>query len=306
MAPSFAGRVVVKPRHEATEEARDAALARSAPHHIELSLFCDASCALQSDWGGISVAYKPWLPGTFSRDERRPIIEAAYPLAALLDIRLGEFMAVAEALEIAAKELRQIHDKPEWVRKVVWVKVFNDNKYNLFVLVKPVLDLIARQSRALLETPGVRVRLSLHWVPGHGHGITLQNRADEIAVSARYNQLALSTLGGNSWRRWEDPVAVALSFEELAAAAVDAARMRPEYRRGTLPTRAPVVPPTVLGPVPPSSSPAAGPRLPTPPLETKQPKARDNAAQKEEMGAPAPAPASDGPSDSTTKEAAEA
>jgi hypothetical protein len=84
MAPSFAGRVVVQRRHEAIEEARDAALARSAPHHIEPSLFCDASRALESDRGGIGVAYKPWLPRTFSRDERRFIIEAAYLLASLL------------------------------------------------------------------------------------------------------------------------------------------------------------------------------------------------------------------------------
>jgi hypothetical protein len=80
MGPPFSGRIVVKQRARAIEDARDAAQLRSAPHYIQLSLFCDASRALNSDSGGIGVTYKPWIPGTFSRDTRRPIFEAAYPI----------------------------------------------------------------------------------------------------------------------------------------------------------------------------------------------------------------------------------
>jgi hypothetical protein len=188
-------------------------------------------------------------------------------------------MSVAEALHIATQEIARIRELPEFAGKIVRVKVFNDNLYNLeylegkrrlpravLALAKPVLDLISQQSRALKATRGVQVRLSLHWIPGHGHGIRIHKLADEIAGSARRHQVALSTLGGNSWRRWQDPVAVTLLAEELAAAAVRAGRMCPEYRRGTLPPRAPAIVPSL-----PTPGPATPPRSTAPPAGNAAP-----------------------------------
>jgi hypothetical protein len=192
MPSRFERTVIVRRKDKAIEDARDVALTRSTTDHIQLSLFCDTSRALDhpvaQDHGAIAVAYKAWIPGTFSRDDRRPTFEVAYPVNPLVDSGLGELMAVAESLYIASQEVEKIKRIPEFRGRTARVRIFNDNRFNLeylegtrrfpkpvHTLVKPVLEKIGAQSRRLARTKGVRVKLYLHWLPGHGHGVQIPN-----------------------------------------------------------------------------------------------------------------------------------
>ncbi|KAL2261878.1 hypothetical protein VTK26DRAFT_3110 [Humicola hyalothermophila] len=104
----------------------------STEENIQMALFCDASRAIDSDLGGIAVTYKPWLPDVLRPTERRrTTTKAAYPIHPLNDHRLGELMAVCEALLIAHSEISNARRMPELVGKVVHIRIFNDRKFNL-------------------------------------------------------------------------------------------------------------------------------------------------------------------------------
>ncbi|KAK4136015.1 hypothetical protein BT67DRAFT_375256, partial [Trichocladium antarcticum] len=179
----FHGDIVIQRRDEAISCARIASRHQPTGLNIRLHLFCDASRAWDSDRGGIAITYNSLLPDPDRSSQPRVPVRIAYPIDRLLDSNLGEFIAVAEALFTAAQEIARISRSPQPCGMVVRVKVFNDNQYNLEYLMgrrhvhnpeflrilEHVLDLIARQSRALQTTPAVDVRLALHWIPGHHH-----------------------------------------------------------------------------------------------------------------------------------------
>ncbi|EAQ91885.1 predicted protein [Chaetomium globosum CBS 148.51] len=97
----------------------------------------------------------------------------------------------------------------------------------LLALAKPVLDLIAMQSWALVNMrPGVE--LELHWIPGHNHRVEAHRWADELAKGARATRMAYaSSLAGSlaspsregPWFRGGEPCVVPLVRRELDDAA---------------------------------------------------------------------------------------
>ena len=80
----------------------------STEDNIQLSLFCDASRALDSDLGGIAVTYKPWRPRPDGLHGPQRTIAAAYPIYPLRDHRVGEFIAISKALFIASQEIADV------------------------------------------------------------------------------------------------------------------------------------------------------------------------------------------------------
>jgi hypothetical protein len=233
----FHGRIFIQNDVEhAASYANWADLQSSVPGYIHINLFCDCSKDTTSNDGGIALAHRAWLPGLPNTNS---IITAAWSVNHMYDTALGEFLAVSEALAVATQQIRQFAGAPVLFGQQITLRIFNDNMFNLeylqgrrafdagvMVLVKPVIDLIAMQSR-VIHQQGVMINLELHWIPGHGHTVQPHVDADHYSRLARRRGRAYSTLSGNFWDRAEEPSVVSYLKPVLAAAAIQAARYNP-------------------------------------------------------------------------------
>ena len=70
------------------------------------------------------------------------------------------------------------------------------------------LDLIFQVSYDLQCVPEVTIRIYLHWISGHDHGVLIHQLTDHLAVGARRRQRGYSTLLDNNWDYWETPMAI--------------------------------------------------------------------------------------------------
>ncbi|KAG7284537.1 hypothetical protein NEMBOFW57_010913 [Staphylotrichum longicolle] len=201
-----------------------------------MNVFCDASKDMDDDKGGIAIILPAWVPGGASREQ----IEIAYPVTPLYSCELGELLAVSEALHIATKEIQQSSNNPLLSGRPVIVRIFNDNRDNLWylqgegwlhpgliALADPVLKAIAAQSR-LINTFGVDVKLELVWIPGHHHDIRPHKTADHLAYLAR--RLDRSYTNTLNWTQREEGAVMRLLKPYLADAALRAAQHMPELR----------------------------------------------------------------------------
>ncbi len=231
MAPRFYGTVCVQPNQESAEGyALWAASERSTDRNVHMNIFCDTSKAKDSTEGGIAVTMVPWIPTQTAGAGQLPVSMAAWPVDNLIDSRLGEFLAVCEALFAAYQELERFSGHPVLVGKTVVIRIFNDNKYNLeylnevryldpwiTTLARPAIDMIATQSEALHTFPA-RVQLELHWIPGHEHSVHPHALADQMAREAREKKMSFSTRRNNFWQSKEEGPMVRFLKEDLTQA----------------------------------------------------------------------------------------
>lgn len=242
-SPRFHGNIHIEANKEdAVNIANSLSSYPSTDYYIHINLFCDCSRSKIDDLdgsqdpddGGIAVAFRPWLP----RVQNDTIAIEAWPVKPMFHHVLGEFIALSQGLVVAFQQLTQFAGS--LAGRTVIVRLFNDNKYNLqylqgrrylepqmLALTRPVLDLIADQTRAL-HSLGTPVILEAHWIPGHYHQVKPHIDADVYSRSARIRQRSFSTLTGDNWQEANQPYVVSTLGHRLTLAALDAARFMPE------------------------------------------------------------------------------
>jgi hypothetical protein len=154
----------------------------------------------------------------------------------IYDNRLGELLAVAEALVIATHQIDEAEKKGTVEGKTVVVRIFNDNMFNLrylwgqrqldddfLTLARPVLELIKMHRWGLQHNSRTPVELEMHWIPGHNHRVEAHRWADELAKGARAMRLAYSSeRSGDPWYHGGESRVVGWLKYELSDSAAEA------------------------------------------------------------------------------------
>ncbi|KAK3690189.1 hypothetical protein B0T22DRAFT_481363 [Podospora appendiculata] len=237
MASRFDGDIVLGNRQPALRTAELAEQHESRLGDIAMHVWCDGSHNPSDDSGGIAVTYHPWLP---SMSADRNLVLAAWSVRPLWGSYFGEVLAICEALYVIWQQLLRHGNSPEVTGQLVRISIFNDKLWFLmwlgnvglmdmktYTLCKPLIDFIAVKSSEIHRFPGIQVRLSLHWIPGHHHNITPHVAADYM--SGKIFNLGPAIFWNQHNSLWiSEPHALTFLRGALAESATAAASLWPE------------------------------------------------------------------------------
>ncbi|KAK3320221.1 hypothetical protein B0T19DRAFT_404735 [Cercophora scortea] len=238
--PRFDGKIVRETHRKAVHTAYRSQQHVSRPGDIAMHVWCDGSHSPGDDSGGIAVTYYPWLPSWDSEDE--DLILAAWSLRPLWGSYFREVLSICEALYIIWQQLIRYGNSPEVLGESVKICIYNDKLWflewldgvsrmdlGIYTLCKPLIDFIVQKSAEIRRFPGIQVRLSLHWIPGHYHNIIPHVAADRMARNITRMGRAIFWNQHHSF--WTDePQVITLLRGELEEAALAAASLWPELQ----------------------------------------------------------------------------